>query len=81
MDESQLLLKEREFVRLGVLERTFLSRSARDAAAMPGHLRSVVKEEGLILRMAPAPDAQSEGARENAAGMRAGRLVRLRRSR
>jgi len=34
MDESQLLLKERELVRLRVIETTLTGRSARDAAAM-----------------------------------------------
>ena len=34
MDESQLLFKERELVRLRVVETTFSGRSARDAAAM-----------------------------------------------
>jgi transposase len=34
MDESQLLLKERELVRLRVIETTFTGQSARDAAAM-----------------------------------------------
>jgi transposase len=34
MDESQLLLKERDLVRLRVIETTFTGRSARDAAAM-----------------------------------------------
>jgi len=55
MDESQLLLKERELVRLRVVETTLSGRSARDAAEMLQlSVRQVFRSKPVCVLREPA---------------------------